>query len=219
MAGRPVLAALRALGLGDFLVAVPALRALARAHPGHRLVLLGPASLAPLVRLLDGWEPAPLEGKAGLDPGAPLPLAGPVDVAVNLHGRGPRSHALLRRLSPRRLIAFAHPDVPGTQGLPPWVPDEVITSHERERWCGLLRSCGIDADAADLALPRPALPAPVGGDDVTLIHVGAAGMSRRWPLERWAAVADTERRNGRRVYLTGSAAERPDALVVARWSG
>ncbi|MGH8904921.1 MAG: glycosyltransferase family 9 protein, partial [Egibacteraceae bacterium] len=54
MTARPRLVVLRALGLGDFLTAVPALRALAQAYPDHRRMLAAPASLAPLAALLDG---------------------------------------------------------------------------------------------------------------------------------------------------------------------
>ena len=42
---------LRALGLGDLLTALPALRALAAAFPGHRRLLAAPPALAPLAVL------------------------------------------------------------------------------------------------------------------------------------------------------------------------
>jgi hypothetical protein len=48
--GRPVVA-LRALGLGDLLTGVPALRALADAFPGHPVLLACPAALAPMARI------------------------------------------------------------------------------------------------------------------------------------------------------------------------
>ena len=53
---RPTVLALRALQIGDLLVAVPALRALCRAHPEHRLVLATSAALAPLVERIGGVD-------------------------------------------------------------------------------------------------------------------------------------------------------------------
>jgi hypothetical protein len=70
------------------------------------------------------------------------------DIAVNLHGAGPQSHRVLLSAAPRRLIAFAHPEVPEHAG-PPHHTDE----HEVRRWCRLLSAAGIPADPADLDLP------------------------------------------------------------------
>ena len=207
--GRPLLVAYRALGLGDLLTGVPALRALARAFPGHRRVLATPASLAPLGRLSgavhDVVDTAPL---------APLPpeLHG-AEVAVNLHGRGPQSHALLRAARPRRLIAFAS-EQEGVDG-PPWRPGE----HEVARWCRLLEASGVPADPADLLLRAPEEPVPGHWRGATVVHPGAASGARRWPAERWAAVARAELARGRTVLLTGSPAERPLAEAVAERAG
>lgn len=202
---------LRALGLGDLLTAVPALRGLAAAFPHHRRVLATPAALAPLVRLT-----AAVHEVVDTDPLGPLDdsLAG-ADVAVNLHGRGPASHRLLLDTAPRRLIAFAHPDVPESAGGPPWY----ATEHEVLRWCRLLQASGVPADPTRLDLPAPPGTPPPGAEGATVIHPGAASASRRWPTERWAAVARHETGRGRAVVVTGGPAERHLAAEVAGLAG
>jgi len=190
---------------------VPALRALAEAFPRHRRLLAGPSALAPLARLADpGLE---VVATSGLGPLAPA-LHG-ADVAVNLHGRGPQSHAVLRAAAPRRLIAFAHPGFPEA-GEIAWRAEE----HEVHRWCRLLRDSGIPADPGRLDLRLPAAwPVPAVARGATLIHPGAASAARRWPAERWAAVARAERAARRPVVLTGGPDERALATEIAVRAG
>jgi ADP-heptose:LPS heptosyltransferase/uncharacterized protein YjbJ (UPF0337 family) len=52
-----------------------------------------------------------------------------------------------------------------------------------------------------------------------VIHPGAASAARRWPAERWAAVARAEAADGRAVAVTGSAQELALAETVARGAG
>jgi ADP-heptose:LPS heptosyltransferase len=204
----PRLVILRALGLGDLLTAVPALRALAGAFPEHRRLLLAPAWLEPLVALLGGAVGEVLDTEGRRAPPARLPAAArDADVAVNLHGRGPQSHAALRAARPRRLIAFGD----GHTG-PAWREDE----HEAARWCRLLIESGVPADPGALDLEAPA---GVERHGATVLHPGAAAPARCWPPARWAAVAAAERAAGRRVLISAGPGEEDAAAATAAAAG
>jgi ADP-heptose:LPS heptosyltransferase len=214
-AGRPRLMVLRALGLGDLLTAVPALRALARAFADHERLLAAPAALRPLVESIDAGDAPAVHRVVGVGELEPLPaeLHG-ADVAVNLHGRGPQSHRLLLDARPRRCLWFLHPAVPQSAGAPEWRAGE----HEVRRWCRMLAENGIVADPSELELTPPASGAARAAG-ATIVHPGAASPARRWPPERFAEVARGEAARGRRVLITGSAEERPLARSVARMAG
>jgi ADP-heptose:LPS heptosyltransferase len=198
---------LRALGLGDTLTAVPALRALRRAVPEHRIVLAGPAAPGDLLlpdRIVD--DVVDMAGLTG-----PIPVRDRPDIGVNLHGRGPQSHQLLLERRPQRLVGFASA-VAGVTG-PTWRSDE----HERARWCRLVEATwGATANADDVGLtPPPGVSLHPG---VVVLHPGAASMARRWSAARWAQVARVLGSEAD-VVITGDGAERKLATMIARDAG
>jgi ADP-heptose:LPS heptosyltransferase len=202
---QPVLLVLRALKLGDLLVAVPALRALRRAYPEYRMLYAAQDWLQDALELVGGYDLLPTHG---LD--VPIPIeAGKVDIAVNLHGSGPESEARLAAVRPRTVVGHRTPERPG----PAWL-EEI---HERERWTRLLQWHGIEAEPDDFRLLPPAVPSPCPG--ATVLHVGAAYGSRLWPEDRFAEVARALSADGHRVMFTGSSAEGPRARDVARLAG
>ncbi|HEX5496169.1 MAG TPA: glycosyltransferase family 9 protein [Mycobacteriales bacterium] len=210
----PVLV-LRALGLGDALTGVPALRGLRHRFGDAPIVLAAagpPASLLADLGVVDAVVPTP--GLTGDPPAAGLAVRFGTrrHVAVNLHGRGPQSHRLLRGGLPDELIGFANADA-GGHG-PQWRPGE----HEVVRWCRLVDGAGGRCDPAGLRLPVPP-GCSVRLSDHVLIHPGAASGSRRWPPRRWAAVAAALARLGRTVLVTGGPGERALAGQVTVAAG
>ena len=194
---------LRALGLGDLLTAVPALRGVRRAHPEASVTLAAPAALSPLA-----LHTGAVDAVVDTAPLVPLdPRLHGADLAVNLHGRGPQSTALLAATSPRRLVAY------GLAGGPRWTADE----HEVVRWCRLLQEHGVPADPRDLLLTVPTAEPPVTG--AVVVHPGAAQASRRWPVERWGQVAAALAADGHDVRVTGGPGESELAEDVARSAG
>ena len=207
----PRLLVLRAIGLGDFLTGVPALRMLRRALPGYELVLATPAALGPLVELSDAVDvhlpTAELAPPAWSGP--------PPDIAVDLHGNGPASKRLLQALRPARLVAFAGPGGDGEHVAGPrWEADE----HEAARWCRLVEAeFGVPASPDDLLLRPTSVRSAAPG--AVVVHAGAAYASRRWPAERFAEVAHRLAADGFEVVLTGSAEEAGLAEDVRRRAG
>ncbi|WP_370023876.1 glycosyltransferase family 9 protein [Planotetraspora sp. GP83] len=203
---------LRSLGIGGLLTAVPALRALRRG--GIRVVLATPPELSELAALTGAVDRIlPTYGLASLSwpgPGEEESDRPPLmpDLAINLHGGGPKSHQVLLDLRPRRLWAYANDSLPWVKG-PRWDPSEPDVL----RWCRLVQWHGVPADPEDLRLPTPMVASPAPG--AVVIHPGGLDVARRWPPERFAAVARAIAGEGLPVVITGSRRERPMALLVA----
>lgn len=208
MTERPAVLILRALGLGDFLAAVPAYRALRAGYPDHDIVLAAPRVLAPLAALTGAIDRLLPTGEL-----QPVPWAGvPPAVAADLHGSGPASHRLVRALGAGTSMMYASAADPDVAG--PWWDD---TEHEVARWCRLVEWWGVPADRNALRLARP--PAGPGPPGAIVLHPGAASGSRRWPAERFAAVARVLDARGLPIVITGSADERALAQRIAAAAG
>lgn len=194
---------LRALGIGDLLVTVPALRGLRHARGADHLVLAAPEHLAGLVGLTGAVDEVLHTPGLGT-----LRWTGkPPELAVNLHGSGPESIEDLRGTRPDRLVSHNIP------GGPRWSDDV----HEVDRWCRLLADHGIETDPSELALARPGVPSPAPG--AVIVHPGAAFPARRWPPERFAEVARTLADEGHPVVVTGGPDEQELAMTVAEAAG
>ncbi|MEF7615750.1 glycosyltransferase family 9 protein [Aquincola sp. MAHUQ-54] len=213
----------RALMLGDMLCAVPALNAVAARWPQAELVLIGLpwarewARRLPMVQRFvefPGWPGLPERAPelAALPGFLQAMQAERFDLLLQLHGSGSIVNNLLAACGARQLAGFAEPDdcAPDPALFTRW-PRE---GHEIERLLHLTDHLGLPRQGTATLLPLtpqdrqraaaladPALP-------YACVHAGARFTSRRWPAERFAAVADRLAGQGLRIVLTGSNGER-----------
>lgn len=158
---------LQTLGLGDFLTALPALRALKAHFTDSHFTWIGKSEYLALV------EPIFDEVVELRHLTEPVEIPG-FDYAVNLHGSGPISHQRLYR-SPN-IIGFFEEKY-STSG-PPWSS----TLHIRHLWTSLLNAYGITCDAENFRLASEEHMGDV------VIHVDARDKDRWWPIERFEEV-------------------------------
>lgn len=227
--GRPLrLAVFRALNLGDMLCSMPAFRALRISFPTAYIALIGlPSSAALAERHRDCIdELIVFPGHPALPEQPAQPRAYPrfvhelyirrIDVILQMHGSGLHTNAIVRGLPAAAWAGFVPCESMAEPGrLMPW-PDDLP---EAERHLALLRWLGMRVDVP----PRPTftlLPSDIAearqimrlnGLDprrLVIVHPGARLPSRRWPPDRFAAVATALADDGWQVAVTGDASER-----------
>lgn len=205
--------------LGDVVMALPALRGVGEALPGARRAAVVPAALAPL-----------LEGAA--DEVVALPPGRSGGTADRLRALEARtglllttsfsSALLLRRAGVRRLIGYRTEgrSVLGVRG------PRRVEAHLTEQYARLVDEIGAwprdllprlpaAARARQAMEPRLAEFGLARAPRVGIFPGAAYGLAKRWPLERFAAVARVLSAEGASVAILGSAPERPLAASLA----
>jgi ADP-heptose:LPS heptosyltransferase len=215
---------------GDVLLAGPAIRALA-AGASRVSLLCGPrgrqaAALLPGVDEIVCWrapwidpEPDPVE-RADVEALVRRLAELRVDRAVifgSFH-QSPLPTALVLRLAGVPWIAATSVDYPGSLlDLRHRIDDDV---HEVERALDLARAAGYALPADDddrLRVDMRALEVPT--QPYVAVHPGASVPARAWDPDRYVELVAALIAGGRRVVITGSAAERTLTAYVARDAG
>ncbi|MBY4897822.1 glycosyltransferase family 9 protein [Cupriavidus sp. AU9028] len=228
------IAVFRALNLGDMLCAIPALRALRRARPQAEITLVG----LPWAHILRPRYGGYVDRFVAFPGGAGLPERQPAageleaffagmreaefDLALQMHGSGPASNAVVAAFGARRAIGLG--DRAPEDRIEVWPYDDA--RHEVRRCLHLLEA-GLGIGEADDALEFPLheedwwelqrYPEPHAATTAPYVclQAGARDPAKRWPVAHFARVGDALAASGYRVVLTGSGAERELARQVA----
>ena len=238
--------AVRLDAMGDVLMTTPALRALAASRPAADLVLLTSPASAPLAALLPELSGVVVHEASWMKPGeAELDDNGAADrrlvatlaagrfdgaVIFTVNTQSALPAALACRLAgiPLRL---AHARENPYRLLTDWVPDPepmVPIRHEVRRQLDLVARIGARIEdehlsvrvppAASRAVRARLLEHGIGPETAwAVIHPGASATSRRYPVERFAAVASAlARDHGWRIVSVGAGddAGRADDVVA-----
>ncbi len=222
-------------GLGDMLCAVPALRALRAAVPEARVTLVGLASARAFTIRFSHYidELAECPGYPGIPEAESRPLELPqffaamhehnFDLAIQLHGNGSITNPFTVLLGARSNAGFFMPGryCPDEERFLPYPEEEP----EVMRHLKLMSFLGVQPKGKALEFPllekdREEFAAlPEAGDlrpgSYICVHAGASDLSRSWPAERFAMVADALFDLGFPIVLTGDSREKELTQRVA----
>jgi lipopolysaccharide heptosyltransferase II len=231
------IAVLRALNLGDLMLATPTLRALRQTYPRAEITLIGLPWMATFASRVSAWVDRFLEfpGWPGLretpvDPARSERFiaeqrAYGYDLVVQMHGSGESSNGFALALGGATTVGYYPSGDPAGFGLTLGAPYPTDLPE-------VLRNLGLAAlvGCPERTLDMPGLEFPFTTEDrasvVALlgdepgdtrswigVHPGARILARYWPAERFAAVADAlANRYDAKIVLTGG----PDEVAAAQ---
>jgi len=227
------IAVLRALYVGDFVCAQPALRALKTRFPTAQITLIALPWIEPFFRrynCVDRFLPFP--GCQGIKEVSYEPAAteafiraarGTFDLAVQMQGSGPASSDFVAALGARISLGYTPPGVASPLTRPiPYPGDHV---HEARKWLTLVAHVGapgtpqpeVPTLPEEEAVAKTLLATLDPKRPIVALHCGAREPARRWSPERFAALADQawDMRNAQ-VVLTGSQGDAEAVALVRR---
>lgn len=218
--------ALRPNAIGDFMFSLPALHALRHTYPDAHIVLLGKQWHADFLR--DRTSPVdevivmpPFPGvgaapDANLDPEPGRRFVARMreekfDLAVQMFGGGRYSNAFIMKLGAALTIGARTPDAAA-------LDRSIAYGDYANRRLELLQvvalagarpvllASEIEVTDDDRSLAARALPR-VEGERLVIVHPGASDVRRRWPAERYAAVADALAGAGATIAISATEGE------------
>jgi ADP-heptose:LPS heptosyltransferase len=225
------IAVLKAGGIGDLIAILAALWAIKKAYP-----------LAEVVLFCREYHRELLEGrKSPVDRFVVVPTYSGVrdgeenpqelekffqdmqdehfDLAIQMHGGGKYSNHFVKRLGARLTLGYKTPDA---IELDMWMPfiyrqNEVFRALELVAMIGartdnLLPWLDVmERDRQEVKEKLPGLRGPY-----VVIHPGAGAVTRRWPPERFARLADTLNSEGYQIVVTGTWVEQDNVEQMIR---
>jgi ADP-heptose:LPS heptosyltransferase len=220
------IAVVRVNALGDFIFVLPALRALRDTYPEAEIVFLGkrwhhdfvPGRVPAIDRVIIvppcagvGEEPGTPVDETALDAFFTRMQLERFDIAVQLHGGGRYSNPFVRRLGARLTVGLQAQDAPPLDRTLPYIyyQNEILRYLETVALIGagtdqiIPRVSVIDSDRSEAVAVRAGNSNP----PYIIMHPGASDARRRWPIERFGAVAHCLLEAGFAAYITGIEAE------------
>ncbi|WP_134090517.1 glycosyltransferase family 9 protein [Olivibacter sp. XZL3] len=225
------IAIFRALQLGDFLCAIPAIRSLREAYPDAHIAWIGLPGTEHLQRRFNNYidEFIPFSGYPGLPEQAVKPQRvltflqqmqeRAFDLVLQMQGNGTYVNPLVALFGAKKVAGFYKASYfrPNEDYFIPY-PEDL---HEIERHLSLIGHLGIPIKSNELEFPIGKTDSDILNkfeltpDRFICIHPGARGITRRWHPKYFAQLGNQCFEKGIQVAITGTKEEKSIANELA----